>query len=380
LRAKAATVSMGEWHGVDANATEDVKQRIRELVTNSEGGVVKFTVTSQCENRKELRDMGSNVLRQAVRSAVAGAFPLVLLVGMGVNLGCVETVSFNVLRPAKVNVRGIAGEGKDATVSLGEWQGVDSSAVEDVKQRIRELVTNSEGGVVKFAQSDGVVHLDGNVAEHSSEENVTSKQDQCSKVEGKKTVTYACTKWTRTAKARVRVSMNVLDQTGKTLAADTFSDSVVQQTYATDEQPPPIDRDQMLSALRAGAAEYLARLVVPYRVMVQKRWYKCGDANDTCKAALTQLRGGNFEAAIDLLKKAIDQLKAAPKPDAKALAAAWWGLTLAQEFSGDYAAARASLQEAINANPNEEAFASEKSSIQQEENSRKQVAKQVGGE
>jgi hypothetical protein len=293
---------------------------------------------------------------------------------------CTETVAFNVLRPAKVNVRGMAGEGKDATVTLGEWQGVDASAAEDIKQRLRELVTNSEGGVVKFAQADGVVRLDGNVAEHSSKEDVTSKQDQCTKSENGKTVQYACTRYTRTAKAQVRVSMNVVDKGGKTLAADTFSDSIQDQTTATDEQPPPIDRDQMLSALRGGAAQKLATLVVPYRVQVTKNWYKCGDANDACKAALTQLRGGNFAGAIDLLKKAVDQLKAAKEPDGKALAGAWWGLTLAQEFSGDYAGARASLQEAIHANPNEEDFAGEMLSIQKEDSSRKQVTKQVGGE
>ena len=180
--------------------------------------------------------------------------------------------------------------------------------------------------------------------------------------------------------ARIRVSMNVIDEAGKMLAADTFSDSMEEETTATNERPAPIDHDRMLSALRYSAAAHLARMVVPYRVMVSKRWYKCGDANDTCKAALTQLRVGNFEVAINLLTRVVDQLKASPKPDAKALAAAWWGLTLAHEFSGDYAAARASLQEAIAANPNEATFAREMASIQQEENSRKQVAKQIGEE
>jgi hypothetical protein len=327
-----------------------------------------------------LKDMSADMLRQAVQTAIARALPLVLLVGMGVNLGCVETVSFSVLRPARVNVRGIAGDGRDATVSLGEWRGVNSNATEDIKQRIRELVTNSEGGVVRFAQADGVVRLDGNVAEHSSKEDVTSTQYQCSKTDGKKTVTSTCTRWTRKAVARIRVSMNVIDEAGKMLAADTFSDSMEEETTATNERPAPIDHDRMLSALRYSAAAHLARMVVPYRVMVSKRWYKCGDANDTCKAALTQLRVGNFEVAINLLTRVVDQLKASPKPDAKALAAAWWGLTLAHEFSGDYAAARASLQEAIAANPNEATFAREMASIQQEENSRKQVAKQIGEE
>ncbi len=322
----------------------------------------------------------TTLVRKTIRQLASTMYPLAILGGLVFSTGCVETVSFNVLRPARVNVRGVAGEGRDATVSMGEWHGVDANATEDVKQRIRELVTNSEGGVVKFAEADGVVRLDGNVAEHSSDEQVSSKPDQCEKQENGKRVTYACTRYTRTAKASVRVSMNVVDQTGKTLAADTFANSLEAETTATDEQPPPIDRDQLLSTLRAAAAEKLAAMVVPYRVTVVKRWYKCGQANDTCKAALTQLRGGNFEAAIDLLKKAVDQLKAAEEPDAKALAGAWWGLTLAYEFSGDYAAARASLQEAIAANPNEEVFAQEKASIQNEETSRERVAKQTGEE
>lgn len=325
--------------------------------------------------------MGRHLGRNGMGRAL-GCFnwqrPLVALALMLVGVACQETVSFNVIRPARVNVRGMAGEGADATVALGQWQGVDSGAVEDIKQRLREMVTNAPGGYVKLTEAEGIVRLDGNVSEYAYDENVESKSEQCTKTENKKTVTYACTRYTRKATARIRASMNVVDHTGKTIAADTFSDAMNDSTSSTDEQPAPIDREQMLSSLRYAAAAELAKLVVPYPVVVEKRWFKCGDANDTCKAALTQLRGGNFEGAKGLLQQAIDALRAAPEPDAKALAAAWWGLTLAHEFSGDYPAARAALQEAIQANPKEDVFAREMQSIQQEEASTQQLSRQIG--
>lgn len=296
-------------------------------------------------------------------------------------MGCQETVNFSVLRAARVNVKGIAGEGKDATVSLGRWGGSDGSAVEDVKQRIGELITNAEGGVVKFTTATGVVHVDGEVGEHAYHESTKSERSECSKYNEhtKKYEKYACTNYTRTGTARIRVSASVVDEAGKVVASDSYADKVDRSTSATDTEPPPIDGQEILQQMRTTAAAKLAALVIPHRVVVTKLWFKCGDANDTCRAGLIQLKSGNLSGAKDQFTAALDKLRAAPKQDVEAMAAAWWGIVLANEFNGDYPGARTALQEAIKLNPTQETYAAEGRSISAEEKNAKQLTKQGVG-
>ena len=287
---------------------------------------------------------------------------LLICIGMLLS-GCGQTVAFNVVKAAKVNVPGMTPEGQDATVSVGTWGGVDASAAADIGQRIRELVTNAPGGVVKFAESNGVVRLDGEIREYTYSDSVTQEEATCSRYDEstKKNVTYPCTRFTRKGTARITVSMNVIDVSGKTVGADTYQTEVPRSTSATEEQPPPIPWEELMTELRAAAATQLAGLVVPLPVQVSKRWFKCGPADDLCQGALVQLRQGNFDGAQSQLRQAIERLEAGGK--AKDQSAAWWGLTLAQEFSGDYAGASASLERAVALDPGNSTYAAEGQSI-----------------
>jgi tetratricopeptide (TPR) repeat protein len=298
-----------------------------------------------------------------------------LLTGLA---GCGTTVDFNVLRAARVNVSGLAGEGNDATVSIGRWSGDDGSAVEDFKQRLTELITNAEGGVVTFAMAGGVVQLDGEVSDHAYKEEVTSRREQCSRQneKTKKTEKYPCTINTRRGTARIRVSMNVVDHAGKVVGSDSFADKVERTTQDTDNDPPPIDGQEMLASLRAAGAAKLAVLVVPHRVVVSKPWFGCGDADDMCDAGLTQLRAGNFGGARSQFERAIDRLRTAPQQDGEALAGAWWGIVLASEFGGQYVEAQSALERAIELDPSREAYAEEDRSIRAEAENSSQLAKQ----
>ena len=132
-------------------------------------------------------------------------------------------------------------------------------------------------------------------------------------------------------------------------------------------RPIQSQKDGVLAKLREQAGAKLAGLVVPYPVTVTKRWFKCGDANDTCEAGVAQLKASNFTEAKDLFQQAIDKLKAAPKKDDKAFAAAYWALTLAHEFSGNFDDAKESLGEAIRLAPDENTYATERASIRTEE-------------
>jgi len=298
---------------------------------------------------------------------------------LGLLAGCQNTVSFNVLRAAKVNVPGIAGEGRDATVSLGKWNGVDQNASADIAQRIREIVTNAPGGKVKFAEADGIVRIQGELQEYKYEERVSERADQCTRTNSatKKSESYACTHYTRQGTARIRAAMNVLDVNGKTVGSDAFSTTIPMSTTSTDEQPAAIDWETILTELRSQSANQLAGLVVPRPEVVSKRWFKCGDANDLCSAGQVQLKQSNFEQADALFKQAIEKLKTSKEPEATA--AAWWALTLTHEFSGDYAGASASLSEAIRLAPANETYAAEFKSIDHERKNAVALQKQGVG-
>ncbi len=320
--------------------------------------------------------MQSRIVRQGL-----GATLVCSTLGLAA-VGCGETVSFSVLRAARVNVKGMAGS-KDATVSVGEWGGADGTAVQDIKQRITELITNAEGGVIKYTTGQGVVHVDGMVAEHDYKERMESTQSQCSRYNSTahKSESYGCTIHRRTGTAHLRVSANVVDQSGKVVASDSFSEKVERATQAVDGDPAAIDGQEILSGLRAAGAAKLAALVIPHRVMVAKPWFKCGDASSLCAAGLLQLRSGNFGPAKDQFTKAIDALRSKPTPDAEAMAAAWWGIVLAHEFDGNYAGARTALEEAIKLNPKEQAYANEGKLIAEEEKNTQKLANQgVGGD
>jgi len=288
-------------------------------------------------------------------------------------------VSFDVLRAARVNVRGMAIEGSDATVALGEWGGVNEEAAADIAQRLREIITNAPGQVVQFIESGGVVSLHGTLHEHLWKEQVKSFKETCSRLVDAKIVKYPCTRRVRSGEAKIRVSMNVIDGKDKTVASDSFEEVVQLQTQAVDADPPGIDWDGELSALRAAAAADLAQMVVPYEVKVAKPWFGCGDADTMCEAGLVQIKHGNFEKAEVQFRKAIDTLKGAGA-DPKDLAGAWWALTLCQQFSGNYAGAGASLDEAISLDPKNEAYAAELKNIEQERKNARKLSKQGIGD
>ncbi len=321
--------------------------------------------------------------RQPVPSVALWATVLVLgLLG----LGCGETVQFNVIRAAKINVKALAGE-KDATVSVGKWTAADpkwSNAAQEIAQHLREAVTNAPGGVVKFADAGGVVTLDGNVMEHGFSE--TERQEKRSRQETRNNqkVTIGYTHYTRSGKATVRVAMHVIDGTGKTLAAETVPLSEDAETTAdvddgdnqTTRAAPAIDWEARLAHMRADAASKLAKAIVPYPVVVSKPWFSCGDANESCKAGLVQLRSGNFNGALEQFKAAEAKLTASPKPDPKAQSAVYWAMTLTHEFGGDYDKAKVALDQAIRLNPGEETYSAEHRSIQAEATNSKRLSAQ----
>jgi tetratricopeptide (TPR) repeat protein len=176
--------------------------------------------------------------------------------------------------------------------------------------------------------------------------------------------------------------MNVVDSSGKTVAAETVplqkdmsTDKTVPLSDIPNNDPasnleffaPTIDWDGVLREMRVAAAQQLAKSIVPHRVVVSKAWFKCGDANETCSAGLAQLGQSNFDQASQLFKTAIDALEKSPKRDPQAIAAAYWGLTLSQEFSGDYASASATIQKAIQLDPGQAAYSAEVAAIRDEQ-------------
>lgn len=292
--------------------------------------------------------------------------------------GCAKTMQFSVLRPAKINVKRIAGDA-EPTVSVGQWSSAtsgDQQYASEVGQYLRELIVNSEGHAIAFAETGGAVTLNGTLQEHGQKEDVTVEDRTCAKGVGDKKVSYPCKFYTRAGKATVRISMNVLDTGGKTVAADTASLERAERTSATDEQPPAIDWEGILLGLRRDAAGQLAKSVVPYRVVVAKRMFSCGDAKKTCQAGMTQLGQGNFDEAIALFTQALESLEKSAKRDSENEAAAYWALALTHEFSGNFKEAGASVRKAIALDPDNETYASEVSAIAAEEKAQNELLNQ----
>lgn len=311
------------------------------------------------------------------KSTTARLFKLVpILLALMVLVGCGQTVKFNVLRAPSVNVVKLAG-GKTPTVSVGDWTSSnpsDRQAAQEIAQYLREAITNAPGGLVRFAQSGGVVTLHGNLLEHSHSDEISETLHKCYKKQGKQQIAYKCTQYTRNGRARLRVSMNVIDAQGRTVAAETVPVEAVSQTSATDEQPPAIDWRSTMLDMRKEAAKKLAKNVVPYRVTVAKPWFSCGAADKLCDAGLADLRQGLFDAARASFNQALDQLQTAAERDKDAMAAAFWALALTAEFGGDFDKAEELVAKAIELDPDEDAYRLERSSISTEKAHAAQLA------
>jgi tetratricopeptide (TPR) repeat protein len=304
-------------------------------------------------------------------------------------LGCARTINFSVVRAAKINIPDMASKkGVPPTVSVDNWTAENpawSSEAAEIAQYLREAITNSPGGIVKFAETGGVVVLSGNLMEHSAEERETEEEKTCTDQQKRK---YACIDYKRIGTARLRVAMNVTDDAGQTIASETVPLEDEESTNhffvpkadvlsgTTSPGAPPIDWEPIFLKMRELAAEKLAQLVVPYPVTVTKPWFKCGDANDLCEAGVIQLQNSNFEEAKSLFDQAKSNLEAASDKDSKALSAVYWALTLINEFSGNFVEARKALKEAIKYQPTESVYAAEMKAIDAEEQNAAKLSSQ----
>ncbi len=289
-----------------------------------------------------------------------------------------QSVTFNVIRPARVNVVGMTPSGRDATVSVGRWQTVSSQGINNLLGKISQAISDSPRHLVKLDVSrQGVVILEGELSTYDYSQKMTQQSQTCTRytLGSKKAEKYACTVYHLSGVASIRVVMRVIDSQGQVIAGDSFKNSAKSSSSNIDQAPDPIDHMSMLDELENQAVQHLAKLVVPYREKVSKEWLSCGQIDNHCERALKALQEENFEAAQEDLFEGIKKLE--NQTDAsKDLAAAWWALALAQEFSGDFNNAKASLKEAIKLNPDEEIFHEEVKSIKKEEDNAKKLAKQ----
>ncbi len=290
-----------------------------------------------------------------------------------------QSVQFKVIRPAKINVVGMTAEGKDATVSIGKWQGHSPHAIDSLIAKITQIILNAPKNIIKLeSQSNGVVVLEGDLSLFKYEDKLSSQVQQCSRYNDKtkKSETYQCTIYTLTGTAKIKVSMKVLDgANGQVLGGDMINESTSLQTMAYDTQPEIIDGNRLLDQLESMAADRLAKLVVPYRDVVSREWLSCGSVSKFCDQAFNALQAENFSSAKEFLFQAIKVLESKQGSDSD-FAATWWALALAQEFSGDFSNAKASLEEALKYDAEKDIFIQELASIRREEENAKKLAKQ----
>jgi hypothetical protein len=294
-------------------------------------------------------------------------------------LSACQSVQFKVIRPAKINVVGMTPEGKDATVSIGQWKGHSPNAIDSLIAKITQIILNSPKNIIKLESNhQGIVVLEGDLSLFRYEDKLSSQVQQCSRYNDrtKKHESYQCTVYTLTGTAKIKVAMKVLDgSNGQVLGGDMINETINRQTTAIDTQPEIIDGNMLLDQLESMAADKLAKLVVPYRDTVSREWLSCGSVSKFCDQAFKALQAEDFSGAKEFLFQAIKNLESNQGSDSD-FAATWWALALAQEFSGEFSNAKASLEEALKYDSSKEIFVQELASIRREEENAKKLAKQ----
>ena len=152
--------------------------------------------------------------------------------------------------------------------------------------------------------------------------------------------------------------------------------TAARETDAIDQEPEAIPWADVLLSLGAQAATELAKLVVPHAATVVKRWRKCGEAEDLCRAGLLQLKAGNTDEAKKSFTAAAEKVRRLPKPAPTDEASAWWALALTQEFTGDFAGAWTSVKKAAELDPTESMYVQETASIRNEQASARRLYSQ----
>lgn len=258
--------------------------------------------------------------------------------------GCGTTIKVPVTRPAAVNLRGInkiaigeiKGNGGQEIADLltsnlfesGKFEVVDRANLDRI---VKEHKINLSGAIdEKTAAQMGklvgaAVLVFGNVSLYKTEQKNTVGQPWVDK-QG-----YRHQSHDKTVTAKLNMSLQVVGlTTGMVLAAKTISQQAASSTSADNGWPEDPDKDATLNEAREKAVAAFIKMISPWTDYVDVNFAFAGSGSiPGVREGIEFAKVGSWNDAIEQFKLAIKS----PKNDNRTLAAAWWDLGLAYEYS-----------------------------------------------
>jgi len=301
------------------------------------------------------------------RHLLLAAFPLIPLFGVG----CAGSITVTRLAPAEVNLAGIKriaitridGPDGDTFATLVSQRVLDSKRYELVERAEMDRIAAEHRGALDaaFEQNQGVeigkllpaaALVAGTVNESKADDRVNSKADTCTRYDARnKAVRYACTRYTRSAKARFVTNVRVFDtNTSKVLVSRRLVAERKKETTATDGDPDNVDTDALLDQCRNEVADTFLKMIAPHPVQERVALEEDG-ALPELKQGNDYLKRGDPGTAVEFFARAVAKADANPslKPDVKGRAHYSFGLGKA--MTGDYDTALAELRAAQSLKP-----------------------------
>lgn len=227
---------------------------------------------------------------------------------------------------------------------LGELK-LSQSDLADPKKRVK-IGRLLSGSVILTGHMDGE-YREQNTARDSKCYRKTGKDEKGKSVYGN----VPCKEYSRQGKAATRGNVDIVDvETGSILKTKTLKGTCEKKTQATDDDPLPIDGDELLDCALNENVTLIARTITPWSEDVQAPFER-DKAVPTLALGIRHAETGEFGEAAKVFADAAKASETSAKIPAKTIAKTYWNLALAQKYMNDHRAALRSLQKAYTLDP-----------------------------
>jgi len=241
---------------------------------------------------------------------------------------------------------------KGRIIDSGRFTLVDRNRLDEV---MRELnLSNSD-----LAQTDKAAKL-GNLLPATAiitgrydgdyKENTEASNAVCYK----NNVKYNCINNTRNGKFSTSGSIDVIDvSTGEIKKSKRLANTCEDNTSATDETPPAIDRDALVGKCLNQGLDAFFKAISAWSEVVAAPFMKDGDIPDL-EVGINTAKVGDMEGAIAIFQKAIKNSELNPNVKPKVIAKAYWDLGLAFQYSDKFNQAADAFKKSYTLEPSDE--------------------------
>lgn len=305
-------------------------------------------------------------MKGLIQKYFTSCFSIGLVIVLLIITGCATTaVMMTVQRPAEVNLKGFE------RIAIGTISGTDSKDVEDAlttslvnSGRFEVLDRNHLNRVMQehnlsmgetFDQSTAAqlgnfigaaILVFGRVQLSNTDNNVTKEEPYT--ITHKDGSVSHHQKFTRTVKQTLKVNLQMVDmQTSKIVAIRNLSAENSEKTTADKKTPADIDPIPLKTACVGKVISDFMKAVAPYSVQIKASFQKDKKLPEV-ESAITQMKIGEWDEAMELLEKAAAKTGLEPKVKAKAL----YNLGLAQMYGSEYEKSLENIKQAMSLQPN----------------------------